>query len=197
MSVESNLEVELKFSPGDAAVPDFSAAAAIDAVSGPVIRQLCALYFDTADAVLSRNKITLRRRTGGKDDGWHVKLPGNGGRVELHSPATQGEQSPPAQLLAHVADLVGDSELVEVARIDNERHEYVLISGDCPVVEFVDDHVTGYHQGRSRSWREWECERIGNSPAAITAFDQACSVVRSAGVPVSVSPSKLAQSLEI
>ena len=34
-----------------------------------------ALYFDTADLALAARRITLRRRDGGADEGWHLKLP--------------------------------------------------------------------------------------------------------------------------
>src|SRR5665647_1814402 len=67
-------EVERKFDadPG-ALLPDLSGAAA--AVSEAVESQLDATYFDTADTRLARYRITLRRRTGGDDAGWHLRLP--------------------------------------------------------------------------------------------------------------------------
>ncbi|WP_242418751.1 CYTH domain-containing protein, partial [Frankia sp. CpI1-P] len=36
---------------------------------------LDAVYYDSDDLRLARNQITLRRRTGGHDAGWHLKLP--------------------------------------------------------------------------------------------------------------------------
>src|SRR3954449_3004265 len=36
---------------------------------------LRATYFDTPDLRLARDGLTLRRRSGGHDDGWHLKLP--------------------------------------------------------------------------------------------------------------------------
>src|SRR4051794_4245260 len=48
-----------------------------------------AIYFDTDDLRLAERKITLRRRSGGADQGWHLKLPvGPGVRVEHHEPFT-------------------------------------------------------------------------------------------------------------
>ncbi|MFB8242316.1 CYTH domain-containing protein [Kitasatospora purpeofusca] len=38
-------------------------------------QDLDALYYDTPDLRLLRRGITLRRRSGGGDAGWHVKLP--------------------------------------------------------------------------------------------------------------------------
>jgi CHAD domain-containing protein len=48
--------------------------------------QLEAVYFDTADGALARQRIALRRRRGGHDEGWHVKLPATEGRTELQWP---------------------------------------------------------------------------------------------------------------
>ena len=36
---------------------------------------LDAVYYDTSAHDLARHRITLRRRTGGTDAGWHLKLP--------------------------------------------------------------------------------------------------------------------------
>ena len=41
----------------------------------PPVQALDAVYFDTPGKDLARNRITLRRRTGGPDAGWHLKLP--------------------------------------------------------------------------------------------------------------------------
>ena len=38
-------------------------------------RTLTAVYYDTEDFRLARSRVTLRRRTGGGDSGWHLKLP--------------------------------------------------------------------------------------------------------------------------
>jgi inorganic triphosphatase YgiF len=38
-------------------------------------QNLDAIYFDTPDLALARAGITLRRRDGGSDPGWHLKLP--------------------------------------------------------------------------------------------------------------------------
>ena len=74
-------------------------AAALDAVQSmigvegvaAVTRQdpeiLDAVYYDTADLRLIRARVTLRRRTGGDDAGWHLKLPASAGtRDEIRLP---------------------------------------------------------------------------------------------------------------
>jgi CYTH domain len=89
------LEIEQKFDVDeDFERPDFGALA--DALhegisaAAPVRYHLAATYFDTPDARLAANKITLRRRTGGTDEGWHLKLPvGRDTRRELHAPLSR------------------------------------------------------------------------------------------------------------
>ena len=53
---------------------------------------LSATYFDTEDLALIQHKITLRRRVGGDDEGWHLKLPvRKDTRQELHAPLGEGD----------------------------------------------------------------------------------------------------------
>src|SRR5674476_553116 len=88
-------EVERKFDvdPG-ALLPDLSGAAV--AVSEGVESQLDATYFDTADTRLARQRITLRRRTGGDDAGWHLKLPaGQDERTEVRLPLGRATRTVP------------------------------------------------------------------------------------------------------
>src|SRR5581483_10086086 len=69
-------EVETKFRVhGRYTLPDLLDGTGVAKVDGPLVEQLMATYYDTADLRLSRERITLRRRTGGHDDGWHLKLP--------------------------------------------------------------------------------------------------------------------------
>ncbi|MFP3345697.1 CYTH domain-containing protein, partial [Halomonas sp. SIMBA_159] len=76
-------------------------------------------YFDTADGDLARAGVALRRRTGGPDEGWHVKGPREGdGRLELGWPLGEGDELPGA-----VADTVSawtTAPLTPLARIRND-----------------------------------------------------------------------------
>ena len=65
---------------------------------------LSATYFDTEDFDLLRHKVTLRRRVGGDDEGWHLKLPvREDARQELHAPLGEGtDSSVPARLADQV-----------------------------------------------------------------------------------------------
>lgn len=83
-------EVERKYDPGAAGMAAVDAVTRMPGVAGvaSVSRQdqqiLDAVYYDTADLRLIRAGMTLRRRTGGQDAGWHLKLPaGAGARDEI------------------------------------------------------------------------------------------------------------------
>src|ERR1700745_1471803 len=82
------LEVERKFDVVESTVsPSFEGIAAVDHVEKSPTQSLDAVYCDTPSQDLARHKITLRRRTGGHDAGWHLKLPaGRDARTEIRAP---------------------------------------------------------------------------------------------------------------
>ena len=49
--------------------------------------ELQAVYFDTPQATLQRLGVTLRRRSGGADAGWHLKVTDGPVRTEYQSQA--------------------------------------------------------------------------------------------------------------
>ena len=67
---EQKYEVE-----GDVALPSLADLPRVAAVSEPEQETLTAEYYDTDDLRLLKAGITLRRREGGSDEGWHLKLP--------------------------------------------------------------------------------------------------------------------------
>ncbi|HEY9303277.1 MAG TPA: CYTH domain-containing protein, partial [Mycobacterium sp.] len=70
------LEVERKFDVGESTgSPSFTGIADIARVEQLPTQALDAVYFDTPARDLASRRITLRRRTGGEDAGWHLKLP--------------------------------------------------------------------------------------------------------------------------
>ena len=77
----THLETEQKYDaePGFA-MPDFAALPGYS-VAGPERYELSATYFDTENLDLISHRITLRRRTGGTDDAWHLKLPVRAARL--------------------------------------------------------------------------------------------------------------------
>src|SRR4029077_12558041 len=98
---------------------------AVDSTSAadPQKYHLDALYYDTPDLDLLRSRMTLRRRTGGPDAGWHLKLPAiEGARTEGGLPLTAGEPGDiPADLAGLVRGAARGRELRPVARLENDR----------------------------------------------------------------------------
>jgi CYTH domain len=94
------LETEHKFEVGaDFVPPGLTGLAPGLSVTGPVIQHLTASYFDTPDLRLAAAGITLRRRTGGTDAGWHLKLPvAAGTRRELQAPLGPDRGAVPGEL---------------------------------------------------------------------------------------------------
>src|SRR5574337_41645 len=154
------LEVERKFDVDDStAVPSFAGIATAAESSS---QALDAVYFDTPAHDLAARKITLRRRTGGADSGWHLKLPaGPDARTEVRAPlGTAGDEVPP-ELLDVVLAVVRDRPVAPVVRISTSRDVQPLRGADGSVqAEFCDDRVTASTIGAPdpKHWREWELE---------------------------------------
>jgi inorganic triphosphatase YgiF len=191
-----HLETELKFEVGPGfVVPDLSGLVDRSGVTEPEVRTLEARYFDTADLRLSAAKITLRRRTGGTDAGWHLKLPaGAGSRRELGAPLGSA-QSVPAELASLVSDQVGDQPLQVVAVLETRRTvRNIVAPGGEILAEVADDQVTGRAPGPAEplTWREIEVELVSGGPQILAA---ARSRLTAAGARLSDSPSKLSRVL--
>jgi CHAD domain-containing protein len=107
---------------------------------------LVADYYDTADQRLLRWGVTLRRRTGGADAGWHLKLPvaGEDGSVrdEVRVPLGAGAEGQVPDVLADIVRAFTRSAPLElVATIRTDRSPVTLHDDDGPLVEVVDDRV--------------------------------------------------------
>lgn len=182
-----HLEVERKFEVGESTVtPSFEGIAAVTRVEKLPVQELDAVYFDTPAQDLARNRITLRRRTGGSDAGWHLKLPsGPDSRTEVHAPISDGAaQDPaddsahaevPAELLDVVLAIVRDRPVSPVARISTQRETQILYGTEgAALAEFCNDRVTAWSAGSANAsgaepseqqWREWELELRDDAPA--------------------------------
>jgi inorganic triphosphatase YgiF len=163
---------------------------------------LSATYFDTGDLDLSRNRITLRRRTGGSDEGWHLKLPvRQDTRQEVHAPlGTDGDEQVPARLAARVEDITAGRLLRPIAILDTER-TVVTLAGPAgeALAEVADDLVTARRLDKPgaepMAWREIEVEALCETPAAAGLLEAAGTVLRAAGARRSSSASKLSRLL--
>lgn len=104
---------------------------------------LTATYYDTDDLRLARHHITLRRRVGGHDDGWHLKLPGGSDhardemQLQLH---TAGD--PPLSLVWLVLAFTRGATLSAVATLTNHRRPVqVTVADGSLLAEITDDDV--------------------------------------------------------
>ena len=164
---------------------------------------LSATYFDTEDQRLLRHKVTLRRRVGGDDEGWHLKLPaGKDTRQERHEPLGEGSaDGPPARLTAQVDEITAGAHLRPIAILDTERTVVTLAgpAGDA-LVEVADDLVTAIRFGETdsepMSWREIEVEVLSPGAEAVALLETVGKVLREAGARPSASGSKLARVLQ-
>ncbi|MGO4446017.1 CYTH and CHAD domain-containing protein [Mycobacterium sp. 2YAF39] len=163
----SYLEVERKFDIVESTVsPSFDGLSAVSRVERSPSHQLDAVYFDTPGRDLAAHKVTLRRRTGGPDAGWHLKLPaGQDARTEVREPlgssGDSAEDQVPDALRDIVLAIVRDRPLAPVARISTSRTVDVLRAADgTALAEFCDDQVTAQAgtDGPQQQWREWELE---------------------------------------
>lgn len=192
----------MKFDVDDATpLPDWSGIPGVASVGAAEVRELDARYLDTDDLALARAGYAVRRRTGGGDEGWHLKSPRVGdARVELQWPLgdDSDELEVPPAVRAELARLT-DAPLSLLARIRNTRTAYALLDSDGGLVaEFVDDHViaTDERAGVVRRWREWELELGPAAPADRAAFFAAAeAAVHAVGGRAAASASKLARAL--
>jgi inorganic triphosphatase YgiF len=204
-----SLEVERKYDvDAEAVLPDWTALPGVVRVGDPELRQLDARYLDTADLDLARARVAVRRREGGPDAGWHVKISAPDGRHEWHWPLETGDSlgDQPADAVVPVPDAVAKAvaewaqgPLLPLARIRNARIAYALLAADGAVVaEVVDDHVSAraVRRGSDSSWREWEVELGPAAPADADAFfGRVDALVDAAGGRPAASDSKLARAI--
>lgn len=167
-----HVEVEKKFDvPGGTVFPSFDGLTTVARSERQPAQSLDAVYFDTPGRDLALNRITLRRRTGGPDAGWHLKLPaGPDARTEVHAPldtsADATDTAVPEELLDIVLAIVRDRPLAPVARIATTRNVVMIYGSDgAPLAEFCDDEVTAWalgagdgEAGEEQRWHEWELE---------------------------------------
>ena len=195
-----HLEIEQKYdADADFVLPELGRRRP----AGPRRIYLSATYFDTEDFDLLRHKVTLRRRVGGDDEGWHLKLPvRKDTRQELHAPLAEGDtDSVPARLAAQVEDITAGQRLLPIAILDTERTVRSLTSaaGDA-LVEVADDQVTAIKLSQADSkpltWREVEVEVKSSDPEAAALLGTVGKVLREAGARPSASGSKLARLLQ-
>lgn len=194
--LQTHAEVERKFEVDDAfAVPELSAVEGVGGLGPTVELALDSVYVDTADLRLAAAGITLRRRTGGTDAGWHLKLPvADDERLELQAPLGSGRR-PPVALLREVRSRVRDAPLSTVATIRTARVVHRLLADTGEVLaEICDDRVSAATADEpERRWREVEVELVAGGRGLLSAVGTA---LFAAGAHPARTRSKLGRALD-
>lgn len=157
--------------------------------------QLKNTYYDTAERDLQRSRLTLRKRVGGPDAGWHLKVPAGPARTEIHSGSRA--RTVPKGLSEPLLGVRRGGELAPVATIDTTRDVLRLLdAGGTLLAEVADDHVESATMGSEsllQSWREVEVELgpSGNEQLLTTIGDRLVEW----GARRSPYPSKLKRAL--
>ncbi|MEU8570224.1 CYTH and CHAD domain-containing protein [Streptomyces pathocidini] len=190
-------EIERKYEATEGGLPDLTAAAGVADVVDRGVASLDATYHDTGTERLAADGITLRRRTGGGDAGWHLKLPlAEDTREEIRAPLTDRL---PRELAALVRSRVRRAPLVPVMRLRSERELRQLLDADGRLLAEVSvdavsaERPTGDGAGPTAHWTEIEVELAeGADPAVLDAVERQ---LRKAGIRRAPGPSKLARAL--
>lgn len=192
---DTKREIERKYESDDSGLPDLTGVTGVDAVIDKGVAHLDATYYDTADERLATSSITLRRRTGGADAGWHLKFPvAPGVRDEVQAPLSD---TLPDTLAGLVRSRVRDTDLVPVVRLRSERDVRHLVDADGGLLAEVSvdavqaDRLAG--GSGTAQWTEIEVELAdGVDPVLLDKVEKR---LRKAGVRPSKSASKLARAL--
>ncbi|MER7396099.1 CYTH and CHAD domain-containing protein [Streptomyces sp. NPDC000151] len=193
-------EIERKYEADGAGLPpgglpDLTGVDRIASVTERDAVTLDATYYDTADRRLARDGITLRRRTGGDDAGWHLKLPvATHVRDEIRAPLTD---TVPRALRGLLRSRVRDAALAPLVRIETRRETRQLLAADGTVLaEVAADQVRATRPagpGRTAEWAETEVELTPDGD--VTLLDAVEARLLDAGLRPASTASKAARAL--
>ncbi|HYZ55017.1 MAG TPA: CYTH and CHAD domain-containing protein [Streptosporangiaceae bacterium] len=171
-------EVELKYEASpEAVLPPLEDLPRVAREAGHDEETLGAEYYDTEDLRLLRAGVTLRRRRGGPDAGWHLKLPaGPQTRREIELPLGRTGRTVPAELASLVRVYTRGEVLRPVAQVDTVRRRRTLLDdAGTSLAEVVADEVSAQTLGESTTisrWREVEVELTGGDRQLLRAADR-------------------------
>jgi CHAD domain-containing protein len=196
-------EIERKYAVVEGTVsPSFEGLSWVARVEHPPVQQLDAVYYDTPGQDLAAHRVTLRRRTGGPDAGWHLKLPaGADARTEVRTPLGDDgapDDTVPGELRDVVLAIVRDRPLAPVARISTSRAVALMYGHDGEALaEFCDDTVRASADGDEEplEWREWELELAEGAADGGALLDRLANRLLDAGAEPAGHGSKLAKVL--
>lgn len=163
-------------------------------VTDDTTTNLTAEYYDTSCRKLAQNKVALRRREGGTDEGWHIKVRADSSVSEFHWPFGESIPQGAADFLLKHFSIEAD-ELKAMAKIETTRRELTLYekTGEQKCGAYlVDDNVkaTDFVAGAQRTWREWECELIAGDEKLLDRVERTLFL---AGAIRSIHSSKIAR----
>jgi CHAD domain-containing protein/DNA-binding transcriptional regulator YiaG len=191
-------EKEQKFeAPPGVVLPTLTDLPRVAAQSRPETEKLTAEYYDTIDLRLLKARITLRRREGGTDEGWHLKLPDGTARREVRTPLDRSGDPAPDELTRLVRAHTRDEALRPVARIETLRRKTTLSDpAGTSLAEVVTDEVAAQTLGASATtvsrWDEIEVELTGGSEKLLRAVGKR---LRHAGLRTAGYGAKLERAL--
>ncbi|PWJ27328.1 uncharacterized protein involved in tolerance to divalent cations [Branchiibius hedensis] len=191
-----HLEIERKFTlADDGLIPEPGDWPRVGQVSNERRYLLLATYYDTPGLDLASHGVTLRRRQGGPDEGWHLKLPRSGdARMEEWMPFGS-DDAPPAQFRDQVRQLTGAAALVPVCEVRTHRVERDLLAGDVHLACLCDDHVSTHNlldDQLDSDWHELEVELVNGG---MDFLDEVADHLSQYGVQQASVASKLAMAL--
>ncbi|MGW5425432.1 CYTH and CHAD domain-containing protein, partial [Streptomyces sp. NPDC003943] len=195
---DTKREIERKYEAGaDVRLPDLTEVRDVAAVHPEGVMELDAVYYDTAGLRLAADSLTLRRRTGGSDAGWHLKFPVAAGiRDEIRAPLSD---TLPPFLAKLLRSRVRTEPVIPVVSLRSSRDVHHLAAKDgTPLAELSVDTV---HAARLTgpdtaevTWTEIEVELADGADEAL--LDAVEKRLKKADIHPSASPSKLARALE-
>ena len=150
----SHIEKERKFDGlVDAAFPALDGLPGVAEVSDPGVEDLDAVYYDTVGLRLLEHGVTLRRRTGGHDAGWHLKLPaGPDRRREEQLPLSAGAPGRvPRALTQRTRAYARGEKLVPIVHLRTHRLRRLLLDSEHrSLAEVAQDAVSAQVLGPER-----------------------------------------------
>jgi CHAD domain-containing protein len=171
-------------------LPDLASIDGVVTVTTEAPLELAALYFDTAQLHLTRSGTILRRRTGGPDDGWQLKLPllnaDPDARLEVRRPVGPNEAVVPAELLGLARARTRGLPITPVVRIRTHRVRHRVLGPEGVQLAVLDnDSVTAEQLGAGAVTSSWHRLLITADEALgeqITERLLACGARQPAGV---------------
>jgi CHAD domain-containing protein len=197
---QSIRETERKYAAPEADdiswLPDLTKVDPVASLAGRGIQELDAVYYDTDDLRLTRTGASLRRRKGGTDAGWHLKLPLPGdSREETRAPLSS--EVIPEELRELTLSRTLGAPLRPVVRIHSTRSPRHLLDAEGDVLAEVSmDAVRAdslLDDGGHAMWTEMEVEIVGDGDPAL--LDGIEKVLRKHGADRAQSPSKVVRAL--